>query len=207
MFLENIQSTIDEMMAQVPGHDTPTFYVLWGVDGKNTSSHYNEACHASLMNQKGGVYDELVTRTGPTTPQNQTYLQGLLNGPFKNFAQYVTLHDGYLHVQQLDKWPAKVLFNFCIATRLGMEYPSIVEKLDQADPIKDLVEKMSAGKSDFPFNFNSNHLFFSFEHGYWNQHPSDPGRILSGDMNIDPAASTYKQYPRYCRPCNTIWRK
>lgn len=197
MPLTDIAPLITEMMTHKLGPETPTHYVLWGATGVDPICRFGRVCHAELEEEDSGTYDELVTRTGDLTPQNIKYLEALLKGPFANYSHLVTIHEpGFVHIEGLDEWPANVLFNFCVATRYGAEFPTLIEKAGATDnPIEALWAAKEAGRT--PINF-------SVWHSWFNPREHVLENILLGRMN-NVTDETYKQAPAACIPADIIW--
>lgn len=171
-----------------------------------TADFYSKVCHAELKYLDPG-FDNLVTAVPKTDEVSLAYLQMLINGPFKAFSDLIGLHklgdNYYILCSTLGKWPANVLYNFCIATRVPIEYPAYLPYW------KELVDKGFNPALAFLLSYSVRgepklkHRVFPAAHHLWLDPSSDWNNILNGEMsNMTPA---FKEYPKGCEPCNVIW--
>lgn len=204
---DKLDKLFEKMMSSDLDNEHPASYILIGRDPRGALKHleecFNFVCHAKLAWVAPNLYDEVITRTGPITPENERYLSSLLVGPYKDWQHLIELQPGYAHIRRLDLMPANVLYNFCIASRVAVEFPDWFKTFDEADPLKSYVEGVVANK--FPFYVNSNHLWFG--NGTGKSMPADvqAPNVLAGKMNPNKLSAPYKSSPSACTPCNIIW--
>lgn len=184
----------------------PSSYFLWSDEPPVTADFFTKVCHAD-MNMLSPGFDHLVTACPKSDEISLAYQQMLIHGPFRALSDLIGLHkvgdNYYLLCSELGKWPANVLYNFCIASRVPLEYPDYLPywaELVQAGYDQTLAFLLSysvRGDSsqkyrDFP---RQNHL--------WVDPASNWRNILTGEMV--KMAPSFKDYPKGCNPCNVIW--
>lgn len=150
----------------------------------------------------------LITAVPKTDERSLTYQRMLMHGPFKAFSDLISLEcvDGnyFFLLSELDKWPANVLYNFCIATRVPIEISHLLPQFGA------LIEKGYDPTLAFLLSYSCNGVPFKEERSYpynrghfWFDTSSDWTRILSGDMT--EMSVPYSKKPSACSPTNKIW--
>lgn len=184
----------------------PSSWVLWS--GAKSQSYIQHACHARLK-YEDKAWDNLITAVPKTDELSLEYLRMLVRGPFRSMSDLIKLDrikdNYYLHCMSLDKWPANVLMNFCIASRVPIEFAFL---------LKPWAKRCDAG-------FDAT-LAFLLAYSYGNK---DKTKIRgfdiqrSGHMWIDAASNwenilcgemvglseSFKSHPHQCTPTNNIW--
>lgn len=203
---DNVIEVLPALFQTYPklNQSTPSSWIVWKNDGE-VKQRYSAICHASMATDGPG-WDELITAVPQSNSISLGYQRMLINGPFRAFSDLISLSKSedfyYLHCSKLDKWPANVLFNYCIATRLPIEwnhylplFNELVEKgFDQT--LAFLLSYATRGKGETEWNF-------PFHGHMWLDAASDWTRVLSGDMT--KLSTSFKERPQGCRPCNAIW--
>lgn len=169
---------------------------------------FTRICHADMKYVSPG-FDHLVTAVPKPDELAIAYQQMLINGPFRAFSDLIGLHcigdNYYLLCSNLGKWPANVLYNFCIASRVPIERPQFLpywkELVDQGFE-KTLAFLLSYSTNGKPWSKGNGREYPVCNH-LWLDTASDWKNILSGEMiRMNPP---FKEYPKGCEPCNVIW--
>ena len=164
-----------------------------------------DVCHARMCYAKKGTYDTLVTAVPHRDKAAIAYLKMLITGPFKSMADLISLatHEGeyYLRCDRLGLWPANVLYNFCIATRVPIEFRKQLDAWygnvqEGAHPILAFLLQF------FPFTNGRRHTTVYANH-LWFDSDCDWLNIINGTWQS--SALDYKSEPAAVRPCNSIW--
>lgn len=156
-------------------------------------------------------WDSLITAVPKATPADLAYLSMLINGPFRCVSDQISLvqdHDTghyYLECTDLDKWPANLLFNFCIASRAPIEFPNILtywadlvaKGYDQT--LAYLIASSNDGKPLTELN-----RAWNYNNHCWFDSTSDWRRILKGEPERLSTFS-FRKSPGSVAPCNVIW--
>lgn len=186
---------------------SPSSWFVWSDTGDPPLIMKTQSvCHAD-MRYHGAGYDHLVTAVPKKDRLGLKYIRMLLAGPFRAFSDLISLKqlkdDYYLQVDGLDKWPANVLFNFCIASRAPIEFDHLFERWDvlchagYPEMLAWLLSYSTGGKSfkgsrEFP---QQNHFFIDPATNWRN--------VLAGTPNL--AGSPFKTAPLGITPSNVIW--
>lgn len=153
-------------------------------------------------------FDHLVTAFPKSDIASITYIRMLIHGPFRAFSDLITLkrasgEDYYLRVSHLERWPANVLFNFCIASRVPIEFPHLFDHWGELigagypEVFAFLLSYTTDGSA-----FKSKRKFPNNNH-FWFDPAADWLRILEGTP--DMSAAPFKSVPLAILPTNTIW--
>jgi hypothetical protein len=185
---------------------------MWTKD--KVLTHYHEICHANMYYEVPG-FDELVTAVPKNDAISLEYLRMLIRGPFRSMAHLIKLdrvhNQYYLHCLNLGQWPANVLMNFCIASRVPIECGFLLEPWAKRcdlgfEPVLAFLLTYSYGgtnKGNLIPQYDSRTFAFPRPGHLWLDPASDWRAILSGVM-VKQSVS-YKQRPAACRPTNIIW--
>lgn len=187
----------------------PSSYMLVRDEPAYVKTYCLVACHAGMKNVDPNVFDRLVTAVPKAAKNDLAYLSMLINGPFRCISDLIHLIQDaetglwYLECTDLDKWPADVLYNFCIASRVSIEWPHLLDywaslvTLGYDPTLAFLISQSNSGK-EF-----AGERAWDFDHHMWFDASSDWRLILKGD----PAtiAPSFKSSPPSCIPCNRIW--
>lgn len=167
------------------------------------------ACHADMKHVDANTYDRLITAVPKAEPNDLAYLSMLINGPFRCMSDLIHLIQDaerelwYLECTDLDKWPADVLYNFCIASRAPIEWSHLLDYWAKLvaigyDPtLAFLISQSNSGK-EF-----AGERAWNFNHHMWFDASSDWRLILKGEPKH--TAHSFKSKPSACVPCNRIW--
>ena len=181
----------------------PSSWLVWNAEGKNELK-VKGPCHAHMYYQKG--YDDFVTAVPVSDVISLEYLRMLINGPFKGFSDLISLNktdDYYLHLTNLNKWPANVIYNFCVASRTPLEHKELLEhwyelvKVGFEPTLAFLLSYSNRGKK-----FEGERSFYPYGH-YWHDSSSNWLSIIKGDMT--KMSGSFKTNPEQVRPTNCIW--
>lgn len=181
-----------------------------------------------MQEEKANFYDQLITAVPRVQPLDIAYLQYLIDHPFKSFKDRISLEtvevEGeqkyYLRLTKLDTWPANVTFNFCIASRIPIEYPGFIKSWGKAvangvhPGLAFLVVSRicwvgwgiptKEPKGNNPWNWKLDTLQCPGGH-FWFDSVANWENVLSGKMVAEKFAKPYKGKPNGCRPSNVIW--
>lgn len=202
------KKTLESMFTTYPKLNLshPTSYVLWS--GEKIKTHLSEICHASMRYEKDN-WDQLVTAVPKSDQLSLEYLRMLIRGPFRSMAHLIRLDrvkdNYYIHCMSLDLWPANVLFNFCIASRIPIEFDYFLKPWATRceagfDATLAFLLTYSYGKTPKDkvrsfYNDRVGHL--------WLDPASSWTNILHGEF-INPSAP-FKTNPNGVTPTNCIW--
>lgn len=213
---------INELIATYPGlrPGTPSSWIL----GSNL--YAKQICHAAMSYANPKATDHLITACPKKDDLSLNYIRYLSRGPFRKFAEFIKLEkystsfagleaakpqDGenyVVRVTDLDKWPANVLSNFCIATRVPIENRQYLNRWKSMlfDDINENLAFLLApflfyGNAHSPIQFpkywDANHFFFDMPVNFVN--------YLSGNMDV--SCPSYVENPKRVFPTNVIWGK
>jgi hypothetical protein len=199
----------------------PSSWLLWNEKGKY-KLHLKEVCHANMRDQDGPGWDDLISAVPRSDKKSLAYQRMLIHGPFKAFSDLVQLRNypliakdeakdklvrtdrWYYHFTNLEDWPANVLYNFVIASRIPME---------KQEWLAQWAKNVETGFNPtlaFLLSFSTNGKAYAgkrFDHWVsnhnWFDNLSNWSSIINGDM-IKMSAS-FKVKPSACAPCNIIW--
>jgi hypothetical protein len=184
----------------------PTSFIIWSDQPPHLEEYYHKICHRDMPFLEPG-FDHLITAVPKNDPIALAYIQMLITGPFRAFADLISLEqlDGqyFLRCSQLDKWPANVLYNLCIASRVP------IEKAEYLEYWADLTEKGYDPTLAFLLSYSkggnakrSGRTYPDTGH-MWVDPSSNWRNVIDGVMT--QMSPSFKEYPAGCRPCNVIW--
>lgn len=192
---------------------------------------YADICHANMRYHSGKLYDQLITGVPRDNPLDLAYITFLIEGPFRSFQDRISLetieiegvHKFYLRCTKLDTWPANVIYNFCIATRVPVEFSAILPlwgKMVEAGVNQSLAFLVASrvykrgektlDPADFspdPWEWKLDSLYCPNSGHFWFDPTSGWEPILLGEPLINAFTANYKANPAGCTPCNSIWGK
>lgn len=165
----------------------------------------------------GSGFDEMVTAVPKSDELSLEYLRMLIRGPFRSMSDLIKIdrikNNYYLHIMELGKWPANVLMNFCIASRIPIEFGYLLSpwaKRCEAgfDPTLAFLLTYSYGckntlygVADEQFDYRS---FSVARSGHmWLDPASKWMNILTGMP--EKVSKPFKTHPGDSRPTNLIW--
>lgn len=185
------------------------------------SNMAHDVCNIKMAHGWPTDHDVLITYIKSPKPLDLAYTNWLISGPFRGMSDKVSIikHPTgkyYLKCTDLAKWPSKVLYNLCIASRMPWEHEQYLERWELftkagIDPSLSFLLSVNSITYDPPEkpwewkvktpNYgvgNSNHHWFD-AHTNWR-------RVMEGDLNADfTPAHSFKNNPDDCRPTNCIW--
>lgn len=187
---------------------TPSSWISFKKDWSFHVHHFKEVCHASMSYATAGSVDELITAVVREDARSLAYIRMLISGPFRSFSDLISLEFSnnhyFIRCSSLDKWPANVLYNFCIATRAPLEKPEMFERWDKllakgVDPtLAFLISASTTGVNPIVWHF-------TYQSHFWFDPSADWRAIINGEpMNF---SQPYTVDPRQCQPTNLIWGK
>lgn len=199
------------MVASYPDldYETPSSWFAWG--GDKHVQHTGAICHAK-MRYDGYGYDNLITAVPKSDELSLEYLRMLIRGPFSSMSDLIKLErvgiHYYLHLMLLGKWPANVLMNFCIASRIPIEFhyllsPWAVRCEKGFDPTLAflLTSSYGAKQDNSQFRYRS---FDIYRSGHmWLDPSSNWMNILNG--TFQDVSKPFKTHPQDSCPTNIIW--
>lgn len=185
----------------------PSSYFLLSKDPPRSVTYFIAVCHASLRAVQHNTWDSLVTAVPKSDELSLSYQRMLIQGPFRGLSDLINLEKSgdhyYIRCNELDKWPANVLSNYCIATRVPIEYPHYLPlweelvKLGYDSTLAFLLSSSTMGE-----HFNGNRTFPQLNH-MWTDPSSDWRAIVHGEMaNL---TESFRSKPSASFPCNVIW--
>lgn len=203
--LTNMFHTYDDMTP-----DKPSSYFLWSNNDFKSKEFLSNVCHAGLPGLDRNIWDNLITAVPKSDEISLAYQRMLIQGPFKGLSDLITLeskgNNYYIRCTNLDKWPSNVLYNYCIATRLPIEFNNLLPRWNELVKVgfnSTLALLLSQSTNGTPFSKNYGRKFPNSNH-MWFDPSSDWLAIVNGEM-LDPAPESFKKQPAHCFPCNVIW--
>lgn len=190
---------------------TPSSLFVWNNAGGSIVRNL-AICHACISDMGTG-WDDMITAVPKSDELSLEYLRMLIRGPFRSLADLIKLDkvDGnyYLHLMSLEKWPASVLMNFCIASRIPIEFnfllPAWAKRCEAGfNPTLAWLLTYSFG---VVYGENAQHTDRTFRHArpghMWLDAASSWRNILDG--TFQSVARPYKTHPTDVTPTNSIW--
>lgn len=187
----------------------PSSWFAW--TGDRVLSGNAEICHAKIVHYNPGL-DELITAVPNNTEVGLEYLRMLIRGPFRSMSDLIKLDrikdNYYLHCLSLGKWPANVLMNFCIASRVPIEFKYLLTSWAKRceagfDPTLAFLLTYSYGGDSNGVQSNIRNFTIHRSGHIWLDPASSWSNILHGV--IENQSRMYKTHPNDCRPTNCIW--
>lgn len=209
---EPLKSRLPAMFSSYPNLDshTPSSWFVFTYD--KVIAHNAGPCHADLQHDGQG-WNELVTAVPNNSEVALEYLRMLIRGPFRSMSDLIKLDrikdTYYLHCLNLAKWPANVLMNFCIASRVPIEFKYLLEGWAERceagfDPTLAFLLTYSYGTGNGWSKSSTSRTFQHYRGGHlWLDPASDWSNILNGVM--ERTSLPFKTNPGTCRPTNIIW--
>lgn len=211
---EPFKTQLPAMFGTYPNLDssTPSSWFVW--TGDVVQARPQRACHANLC-YDGPGWDNLVTAVPKSDELSLEYLRMLIRGPFRSLSDLIKLErvgdNYYLHCLELGKWPGNVLMNFCIASRIPIEFhwmlPAWHKRCEAGfDPVLAFLLTYSYGQSssDSHEEQHDHRSFNIFRSGHmWLDPASNWSNILSG--TFDNVSKPFKTHNQDSRPTNCIW--
>lgn len=200
------------MFASYPdlAEKTPSSWFAW--TGDKVISHTKEICHAKLC-YDGTGWDNLITAVPKNDELSLEYLRMLIRGPFCSMSDLIKLDrvgkNYFLHLLCLNKWPANVLMNFCIASRVPIEFEFLLSpwaaRCDKGfEPTLAFLLTYSYGSK---WGEPVQHDYRSFDMARVGHMWIDPGsnwtNILFG--TFQDVSKPFTTHPQDARPTNLIW--
>lgn len=205
--ISKLLSTYDDLGEE----DGVSSWVMFNNDFTQVSEHFNRICHAEMRQASPG-YDTLITACPNSDELSIKYIEWLAVGPFRAYQDKISLEQVspglyIIRCSDLANWPANVLYNYCIATRVPIEFPkhlvSWKKMLDEGfDP--------SLAFALAPYRFQGldepikstgatkEHLWFDFS--------ANTRNIIAGTFDWSHVSGhMFKDHPDECTPTNTIW--
>lgn len=188
----------------------------------NPDVQLGRICHANMRHATKNKWDEAYLAVPKTDKLSMKYIRWLIAGPFQQFKKHIRLHkildevlgvcDGkyYIHVTGLDKLPANVLYNFCIASRAPIEFRPTLELWDNlmglGVPPNLAIILAGFSSIDTPITSLDDHLLcVGPQHvGHWWLDLSLNWNTVLTNTPTE-FSSPFKVYPHGCTPTNCIW--
>lgn len=214
---EVLKDNLPQIFASYPGlcEATPSSWLVWSKIGK-VSKWTGRACHADMRNDYN--FDDLITSVPKSDEISLAYLRMIIKGPFRAYADLINIERYgsfyFIHCSELNKWPANVLMNFCIATRVPIEFDFLLSHWAKRcekgfDPVLAFLLTYSYG-SPYTTLYRPSHVLgetrtfkMARDSHMWLDPSSDWSNILSGTMTNESAS--YKTNPSKITPTNYIW--
>jgi hypothetical protein len=192
---------------------TPSSWFVVNNEGDG-ETHFAEICHSKMAYATKGKWDELYTAVPKDNEMEIAYIRMLIHGPFKAYSDLISLEKhgkGYvLHVTDLDKIPANILYNFVVASRVTLEHPQLIKPWYEGvelgfDPVLSFLLSYSTNGQPFNGKRTFNGSINQTNH-FWFDKLSEWERIIRGDFVVgNVSKDSYKVNPGACRPTNKIW--
>lgn len=188
----------------------PSSWFAWMAE--KVVAHNTAICHAQMC-YDGPGWDDMITAVPKNDELSLEYLRMLVRGPFRSMSDLIKLdrvEDKYfLHLMSLDKWPANVLMNFCIASRIPIEFEFFLKPWAQRcevgfDPVLAFLLTYSYGSKHGTKEQFTERTFNVARSGHmWLDPKSNWMSILQGTFH--GVSKPFKTHPDTCRPTNCIW--
>lgn len=209
---EVLKDHLPPMFASYPRlcKSTPSSWFAW-TNGRVLA--YNAAiCHALMSDATPGL-DEMITAVPKSDDLSLEYLRMLVRGPFRSMSDLIKLDklgsNYFLHLTSLDKWPANVLMNFCIASRIPIEFHYLLSSWSERcekgfNPTLAWLLTYSYGTKYGTETQFAERTFDMARPGHmWLDPSSDWKNLLCG--TFVEVSKPYKTHPYDIRPTNSIW--
>ena len=215
-----VAEAIDTMVESYPrlngSHPSSWFHVK--KDGTIQHEFILQACHAAMSYRAAKGCMEIYTVLLNKHPGSMDYINALLTGPFRAFADKIAIEtheesgEFYAHLTALDSWPANVMFNFLVASRVPIEKMDILECwnwLVAAGVDKHLALLVSGHnigeiEGKIPWEFRMVTAAYNKGHFWLNTPASNWKRVMTGDVNVKNCHDPY-YVGGGTTPCNVIW--
>ena len=177
-------------------------------------------CHAEMANNSCGTKEFITAAPVTQHPASLDYYRWLISGPFRAFSDTIFLEQNptdrewYIRITELNRWPANVLYNFCISTRVPIEYIPRLDRwqmfrsIDMNDSLAFILACHTTDDYQIKANFWDTVFvpkpFISSGH-FWLDNGFDWDQLMSGVMNKEKFRSSYYDKPNNCREANIIW--
>lgn len=211
---EPLKSNLPALFASYPDlcETSPSSWFVW-TDGKS-KEHISSVCHAAMC-YDGNGWDDMITAVPKDDELSLEYLRMLIRGPFRSMSDLIKLDrvgkNYFLHIMSLGKWPANVLMNFCIASRIPIEFHFMLSnwyaRCEKGfDPTLAWLLTYSYG-TKFGEKKQFDYRSFDIAHpGHmWIDPASNWTNILYG--TFERPSRAFKTHPHDARPTNVIWGK
>jgi hypothetical protein len=206
-----LQKHLPQMFQSYPNlrTATPSSWFAWTED--KVVAHNKAICHADLLHDGDG-WDEMITAVPKNDELSLEYLRMLIRGPFRSMSDLIKLDrikDNYfLHLLSLDKWPANILMNFCIASRVPIEFHFMLDTWSSRceigfDPTLAWLLTYSYGSKIDNQQFNTRTFSIHRPGHMWLDPASNWKNILAGHM--EKVSRPFKTHPFDSTPTNIIW--
>ena len=191
--------------------DNPSSWFVWADD--KVKSYNATICHARMC-YDGTGWMNMITAVPKNDQLSLEYLRMLIRGPFRSLSDLIKLDrvgkNYYLHLLSLNKWPANVLMNFCIASRVPIEFdyllPVWAKRCEVGfDPT--LAFLLTYSYDGCMYYTNQQHTYRSFNMArsghMWLDPKSNWLNILDG--TFENVSKPFNTHPGDSRPTNIIW--
>lgn len=188
----------------------PSSWTTYDTDLTKVNEQHKQICHANMAFDEQPGKDVLLTACPKTDDLSIKYIEFLMRGPFRAFQDkisFVSCNDKpIIRVDDLDQWPANVLFNFCVATRVPIEHRSYLKLWGKL--VKSGVDENVAAAIGFYYANDAvnipirNDPLFTNQHFYFDMN-SKLSNIVHGTFTT--SADSYKMNPEASKPSNGIW--
>lgn len=221
------QQYVTKLVADYP---TLSSWFVANEDYSQVFEHYDAACHATMTYNKDKDMDILITAFNWHADFSEDlaleYIHWIISGPFRAFSDKISLEktkEGkwYIKCTDLAHFPAKVLYNFCVATRTQYEHAVYVKTWKKfidvgVDPglawmmVTNRIDSIDLKTKFDPWTLTvtktPTYGIGNWNHFFWDV-KSSWERIIHGEpiVDMDPKYS-YKAMPEACTPTNIIWQ-
>lgn len=175
-------------------------------------AHNIDICHAQMC-YDGEGWNDMITAVPKHDELSLEYLRMLVRGPFRSMSDLIKIDrikdNYYLHLMSLDKWPANVLMNFCIASRTPIEFDFLLSNWAKRceagfEPTLAFLLTYSYGYDPYSKKQHTGRSFNMHRSGHmWLDPASKWSNILNG--LFEGASKPFKTHPQSSRPTNIIW--
>ena len=187
----------------------------WGTFGDGFSDviiRLNVVCHAMMSYTPKGA-DTLLTACPKRDKLSLDYINWLIRGPFRSYQDKISLEkhgkDYIIRCANLGEWPANILFNFCVATRVPIEHRAILErwgKLVDAGCDENLAGALSwYAVTDLDTKLGSMVDYYNRSNHFWYDRPAKLENIVYGLFESSKVSVSFKLKPNAVAPSNVIW--
>jgi hypothetical protein len=203
-----------------PSHceTTPSSWVVW--NDTASKEFILRACHAELQLLKP-EWTDMITAVPFSDENSLEYLRMLIRGPFRSLSDLIRLEridkNYALLLSDLNRWPANVLMNFCIASRVPIEFktflPPWAELCEKGyDPTLAFLIVYSRGYKVYRYSGEDKNpastilpRSFDVDRGghMWVDPSSSWSNVLNG--NIVKPSQAFTVAPSEVCPTNVIW--
>lgn len=183
-------------------------------DGIHSKSNILHVCHFQLPMSAYNTYDQLITSYPVKDEVDLKFFNFMKNYLYKKWTSYILLEQTeddkyYIRVTNLSEFPANVLYNLCICSRIIVERPQYLQFWDELvtlgvnNALAFALCRCTLQCPDKPLLDRTIDTIGNDNHHWPFYTRLNLANLIANDL-VD-VSKDYKLDPRKCIPTNTIW--